>query len=283
MKRRWKIFWTVCGITAAVGFACCIAALALGVTAEMIEGRFPTGFGIVSGGKMSSQESYTGVRKIDMDLSVGDVEVLPTDGHEVVVETEGISRRLGFTSNIKEDELEITSKKWSIFGSRKWTGKIYLYLPKEVTLEEISLGIDAGDLTVRDLWAEEFSLSVGTGNGRVENFTAREADIDCGAGMITASGCAGRTLELDCGVGEIEYVAPGTEAHYDYDINCGVGEVRIGSREYSGLGRSGQVNNGMERKIKIDCGVGSVTVDFDGGAVHDQMEGTRERHGDHRL
>lgn len=283
MKRRWKIFWTVCGITAAVGFACCIAALALGVTAEMIEGRFPTGFGIVSGGKMSSQESYTGVRKIDMDLSVGDVEVLPTDGHEVVVETEGISRRLGFASNIDEDELEITSKKWSIFGSRKWTGKIYLYLPKEVTLEEISLGIGAGNLTVRDLWAEEFSLSVGTGNGHVENFTAREADIDCGAGMISASGCASRTLEFDCGVGEIEYVAPGTEAHYDYDVNCGVGEVRIGSREYSGLGRSGQVNNGMGRKIKIDCGVGSVTVDFDGGAVHDQMEGTRERHGDHRL
>ena len=41
MKRRWKIFWTVCGITAAIGLACCIAALALGVTAEMIEGRFP--------------------------------------------------------------------------------------------------------------------------------------------------------------------------------------------------------------------------------------------------
>ena len=59
MKRRWKIFWTVCGITAAVGFACCIAALALGVTAEMIEGRFPPGYGIVSGGKMSSQESVS--------------------------------------------------------------------------------------------------------------------------------------------------------------------------------------------------------------------------------
>ena len=107
MKRRWKIFWTVCGITAAIGLACCIAALALGVTAEMIEGRFPGGFGLVSGGKMSSQESYTGVRKIDMDLSAGDVEVLPTDGHEVVVETEVISRRLGFASNMEEDELEI--------------------------------------------------------------------------------------------------------------------------------------------------------------------------------
>ena len=270
MKRRWKIFWTVCGITAAVGFACCIAALALGVTAEMIEGRFPAGFGIVSGGKMSSQESYTGVRKIDMDLSVGDVEVLPTDGHEVVVETEGISRRLGFASNIEEDELEITSKKWSIFGSRKWTGKIYLYLPKEVMMEEISLGIDAGNLTVRDLWAEEFSLSVGTGNGHVENFTAREADIDCGTGMITASGCAGRTLELDCGVGEIEYLAPGAAGDYNYEFHCGVGEVLVGDNEYSGLGRSRNENNGADRKIKIDCGVGKVAVDFSGASMGEQ-------------
>ena len=30
MKKRWRNFWIVCGVTAGIGVACCVAALAMG-------------------------------------------------------------------------------------------------------------------------------------------------------------------------------------------------------------------------------------------------------------
>lgn len=266
MKKRWKVFWIVCGITAGIGFACCIAALALGVTVEMLENRFPNGIGIVSGnhGSESTSESYGGVQKIDMDLAAGEVIVLPSDNQEtVVVETENISRRLKFSTYMEGNELKITSAKWLLFGKHIGKGKIYVYIPQNQTMEEVSLDMGAGNLTVENLWAKKFSLSVGAGDAEVWDFTAQEADFDCGTGKITACGGASRGIDIDCGVGDIEYTAYGNERDYNYDIDCGVGDVVIGANEYSGLGRSKNVNNGADREISIDCGVGKVNVAFD--------------------
>ena len=47
MKKGWKIFWIVCAATAAIGFVCCVIAKVLGVTTDMIEGRFPHGIGVI--------------------------------------------------------------------------------------------------------------------------------------------------------------------------------------------------------------------------------------------
>lgn len=265
MKKRWKIFWAVCAVTAGIGLVCCIAALALGVSVEMLADRFPNGIGLVAGRDTleSDTETYEGVRKIDMKLSAGDVEVLPGDGQEVVVETENISRRLNFSASMEGDELKITSRKWALFAERLGRGKIYIYLPREQMLEEISLDVGAGNLTVENLRADSFSLDVGAGEGLVESFTAREADFSCGTGTINIRGEASQKLDIDCGVGDIEYTAYGNEGDYDFNIDCGVGDVTVGERSYSGLGRSNHVNNGTGRQINIDCGVGSVCVLFD--------------------
>ena len=46
MKKRWRNFWIVCGVTAGIGVACCVAALAMGVSAASLRYRFPNGIGI---------------------------------------------------------------------------------------------------------------------------------------------------------------------------------------------------------------------------------------------
>ena len=47
MKKRWKIFWAVCAVTAGLGLVCCVTALALGVSVEMLQNRLPNGIGLV--------------------------------------------------------------------------------------------------------------------------------------------------------------------------------------------------------------------------------------------
>lgn len=44
MKKGWKIFWIVCGVTFISGLVCCIISLSLGVTTEAISMHFPKGY-----------------------------------------------------------------------------------------------------------------------------------------------------------------------------------------------------------------------------------------------
>jgi hypothetical protein len=60
----------------------------------------------------------------------------------------------------------------------------------------------------------------------------------------------------------MELQLAGAENDYNYEISCGVGQVKIGSTSYSGLGNSQEVDNGASRKMEIDCGIGEVVLSF---------------------
>ena len=94
-------------------------------------------------------------------------------------------------------------------------------------------------------------------------------------GNIAGSGCAAEELDADVGVGSLEFTLTGPEENYDYDISVGVGEVRCGQEDFSGLGARKEIDNHAGRLIKIDCGAGSAVIDFDGTG---HMERKEEHH-----
>ena len=54
----------------------------------------------------------------------------------------------------------------------------------------------------------------------------------------------------------------GAEQDYNYDIECGLGSVRIGDKRYNDLADDHEVNNGGSTMVDISCSMGSVEVDF---------------------
>ena len=69
-------------------------------------------------------------------------------------------------------------------------------------------------------------------------------------------------MEADCGVGEIDINLKGQEEDYDYEVSCGVGDVKIGSHSYSALGNDKNIDNNADNTITLDCGVGQIRVMF---------------------
>ena len=56
-----------------------------------------------------------------------------------------------------------------------------------------------------------------------------------------------------------------TQEDYNYDLECGVGNLDVGSDSYSGLGREKSISNtGADRKVDLECGMGNVSVNFSG-------------------
>ena len=69
----------------------------------------------------------------------------------------------------------------------------------------------------------------------------------------------------ECGLGELDLTLTGTQEDYNYDLECGVGNLDVGSDSYSGLGREKSISNkGADRKLNLECGMGNISVDFSG-------------------
>ncbi len=66
---------------------------------------------------------------------------------------------------------------------------------------------------------------------------------------------ASRILALD---------VAGAKTDYSYRISCGTGSILLDNEEFSGLGAMKKIDNeGASRKIQLECGMGTVEVDFE--------------------
>lgn len=282
MKKGWKIFWVICGLLAGVGVVFCVIGLALGVTTDKIRLQVDRGIGIVMdedgvGLAEDIRKTYEGVKKIDADVYAGTVEIIPEDVTDVTVETDGISQALGFQADVDGDDLKITTKKNLWRTNHVGTGTVYIYIPQNLVLDDLSIELGIGSLYMENICAARMSVDAGTGEAQVYDIQASEAALQCGVGSVTGSGCISEKLDIEVGVGELDFTAAGNEEDYDYDIDVGVGDVQCGAAEFSGLGAERKIDNGAGRMISIDCGAGSAVISFDGTRHYEWKE--EDHHG----
>ena len=272
MKKKWKIFWIVCAITGGIGMCCLFISLGMGVTLEKIENELPNGISI---GKFESEDTrevivppdledfYQEIKKLDLDLTAGELQILESEDSDIYVETEGINEKLDLQYYAKGDALVLTTEKSLAGVVNQSFGTIYIYLPKDYHLEEAEISVHAGVLYIEDIHARELSVEVGAGEADIDDFEVREAEFDCGAGEITVSGLADKKIDIDCGMGNVSLTTSDDEQNYNYDLTCGVGEIVCGSNSYSGIGGNQKVDNQASKEMNIDCGIGGVIVEFE--------------------
>ncbi|MDO4473715.1 MAG: DUF4097 family beta strand repeat-containing protein [Eubacteriales bacterium] len=286
MKKGWKIFWIVCGISAAIGIILCISGLAMGASLSALNINVGgNGIHFVEDDEHPEEElyddegyevhefdrdaaqSYDDVKKVKVDVSALELEVLMSEDECVWVDAENLSSKVKFQCRQEGDELILkTDVKLARLVDLDGSKTIRLYLP-EKCLEEIDITNGAGTVRIEYLNAEKFSLDIGAGDAAVKDFDVTEAEIDCGAGEITAYGSVAKNIDIECGVGEIGLTLEGNEEDYTYNVDCGVGEVVVGQNRYEGVGNghnNGQNHHG-KKNIDVECGIGSVTVQFTSG------------------
>ena len=147
------------------------------------------------------------------------------------------------------------------------TRKVCISYPEDVKLQELEIEMGAGTVYLnRDIETEKLSVEMGAGEFESKNpVTAREADLEIGTGSMTFADLSARKTDGECGLGELDLTLTGTQEDYNYDLECGVGNLDVGSDSYSGLGREKTISNkGADRKLDLECGMGNISVDFSG-------------------
>ena len=147
------------------------------------------------------------------------------------------------------------------------TRKVCISYPEDVKLQELEIEMGAGTVYLnRDIETEKLSVEMGAGEFDSKNpVTAEEADLEIGTGSMTFADLSAKKISGECGLGELDLTMTGTQEDYNYDLECGVGNLDVGSDSYSGLGREKTISNkGADRKLDLECGMGNISVDFSG-------------------
>lgn len=292
MKRGWKIFWIICVSVLGVGIILCIAGTVMGATLTGVRNTFHTDEyyrqGILwyhndwddSGdydgdhkGDLSQLVDeqdvlkFDGIREIDLELSYMQVVVREGSGDSVIVDKSNVNDKLKDRINWEQDDGELTIKDQTTHNllkkiSVKDAGTLVIQVPKDRALEDVSLEVGAGQLIVESLHAGCLDITVGAGRAVVEQFEVKELNIDCGAGQAELTGTVTHESEIECGVGSIDLALTGGQNEFDYELDCGIGQLRVGDESYTGLSNKRSIDNGTGKLMDIDCGIGEVQVSF---------------------
>lgn len=158
--------------------------------------------------------------------------------------------------------------------------ELFIGIPKDFKLTEAELDIAASNVTIDDLEAKEFDLELGAGQVEIKNLTADQAEFEVGAGEVVLSGGKIGKLDTKVGMGNISYRGTieqyaDVECHmgntdiileaelddYNYELQCGAGNIDIGKESYSGLSQKKMIDHQKNATIKVECNMGNVSID----------------------
>ena len=161
------------------------------------------------------------------------------------------------------------------------TEKVYLYIPKGMTFQEVDITVGAGLISLDTLYADEVDLIVGAGQIDAGELVCRELSVETGAGEMLLNdvtvdeldvvnsaghtyvyGSVSREVDVECNLGQAELVLAGKEQDFNYEIDCSMGSVTVGSKSYSALANDTHINNRAAKECDLQCSMGEVTVFF---------------------
>lgn len=234
----------------------------------------------------SSKEiaSAENIREIEMELGAGEITVKKSPDDRLYIQEEGDwhlkSRmdggKLTLSANI-DFVLDFFTDGENVINA----GKAVVYLPEktydsidiemgagvvtmgELVADSVSITVGAGEMSIESITADELKMEVAAGSCNIESMAVRELDADIAMGKFDGKGTVEQELNAQVGMGEITLKLTGKEADYDYSVDCGAGEVRIGNWGYEGIAGEEKKDNPGNKEIDVDCGMGSVDIRFE--------------------
>ena len=224
-----------------------------------------------------------GIRDLNIEVGVGELTIEYWNGDEISISYPDVYME----AEQDGEELSLETKSnwfWSwrnLFGI--WNDGSYqvvVKIPKGYIFDEVEISTGAGTANIEGLEAvslylktgagelnaneiivtEDITIEAGVGETTIHNLQATEADFSIGVGELYIGGRVTGDISADCGVGELTMELSNRETDFNYDISCGVGEVSINGKSYSGIGHTEEKNNGASCDFDISCGVGEIKV-----------------------
>lgn len=203
------------------------------------------------------------VQKLELDMGLGDLKVLPGEEWSVKGEQLTYPKQLeyslhGGTLKVKYD---FQNKKIS---GKQFRNQIVVTVPADCSLHSVVLDSGVGEVSLNGITTERLELNGGVGDITAKEIQVQQSmEVDSGVGDIHLDGVFRGQLELDGGVGNLELtLRQASEQDYDMDVENGAGNVWIGGQKLSQFSGEYEVDRGKENQISVDGGIGDIKIRF---------------------
>lgn len=245
MKKFTKIALILAVVLLSVGLVSVIGAFALGLTWDSLGD-------MVNKGKLSfdlddiiEDNEFTAVQEdfhsLDIEFGYGTLEIKYGDVEKLQIKQKNVDK---YRCYVEEGALHIEGNQKIKVNNSNYDGEITIVIPKNMVFQEVD-------------------LEVGAGKADVANLKANQVDIELGAGEVNVTGLDTKKFDAKTGAGKLYAELVGKQNDYSYELECGIGQLKIGDSSYSGLGTEQNITNpGAERFADIECGVGEIIIKF---------------------
>ena len=207
------------------------------------------------------------------------MELQVSDDDSFRVEADGMRKFQGY---VEDNMLVIRgTSKANSNSEGNLSGSISLYIPAGYSFDNVTLDLGAGSLSVEELRTDNLEANVGAGKMDFTRLNADQATLDCGAGQLIVEELNSRVVEIsvgmgsvrltgdvtesltgECSMGELKLTLAGAQTDFNYDLSCGMGEMKVGENSYNGMANEKQINNRAVKDMQLECAMGSVKVEF---------------------
>lgn len=205
------------------------------------------------------------IDSIRLELDSTDFMVQETDEEgqiQIAAEVDGAD---AFECSVKKGVLHIRYRRKKLFFHHVIDkARITLWLPKGKVYSVFTLEIGAGnaDLKRVELHCKTINLEAGAGN--IEVGVVRESQsvfAKIGAGNVSVESVQASDVRAECGVGKCRLGLEGRENDYNYEISCGIGEIKINDNHMQRIG-AGELRKNTQAlgTVKLSCGVGEIEI-----------------------
>ncbi len=217
------------------------------------------------------------IRKLEIDMGGCQFETVDSPDDQVYLEARDAYRFQGY---VEDRTLHVISVGRTPADVAE--GTIILYLPEGYRFDEVEAELGAGVLYFGSLSADKASLEVGAGEISVDSANVSDLEVSVGAGsasfaqletakldvevglgvFMAGETTLGREADVECSMGSVEMTLAGREQDFNFQLECAMGSIDLGTWSYTGLGQEKDIDNGAARKIDLECSMGYIDVQF---------------------
>ena len=208
-----------------------------------------------------------------LDIDVAFTNLIIKSGESLKIETN--NENINYQQSDLNLQIKEKTHNW-FFKNNK--GDLIVYIPDGLEFEKVKINAGAGKIQIENINTKKLSLELGTGETTIEKLNVVDnCKIESGAGKVDIYSGKINNLNLDIGVGKfkltssiignskinagigsLELNIQGNKEDYKIKADKGIGTIKIDGKNVE----DNYVYGDGENEVKIEGGIGSISVDF---------------------
>ena len=199
---------------------------------------------------------YTDFTSLDIDVDVMDITIQPGEAYSV--QYTGNQKKMDPVISMSGDTLVVTQtikkQRWGSTNNVKC--RLVITVPEDVSLENLTIQADVGDIDINDLTVTDFDVSADVGDVDMDHVSMDQGKLGLDVGDLDMDNCSFTDFSVSCDVGDVKITADSDLSKYAVELSCDMGSVTVNDQDQ----KRSFTQRGEDGSLTVTNSVGDIRV-----------------------